>query len=1076
MNTSFSLSLSLPLAAIFGTMGVATALAAPVTSVTKLRCEDINGPIGVENPKPLLSWAVASQQRGWQQKTYRILVASDPKILAQNKADLWDSGQVRSNATTQIAYGGKTLLSRAQCFWKVRVWNTRGQGSAFSAPAKWEMGLLDKADWHGQWLGYTPPMAPVKSEDAVPTLKNASWIWFPEGNPLTNAPEETRYFRRNFELPADNRKIQSARLRIAADNSAVIFVNGHQVGRSHDSWKSVDVFDVAPHLRTGQNTLAVSVANEGTAAGLAAELEIRVENGAPLTIVSDAQWKTSQSAPAGWQNPTFADSAWSTAKEVAKVGSGPWGTVATKIGVTAPPAPYLRRAFQVKGKIKRATAYIVGLGYHELSLNGRKVGDHRLDPGWTRYDRRSLYVAHDVTSYLQQSNNVVGVILGTGHYDDHVLSVWDFENASWRTPPKMLLEMRIDYEDGRSQTVTSDNQWQATTGPIIFDSISTGVHYDARLEMPGWNTPNFNATSWQRAQMVEPVKGILASQIAPPVRVTQSIKPVKITQVEPGVWIYDLGQNIAGVPELRVNGPAGTEVKLRCAELLKADGSLDSSNIDTFVKRRVATQEFQNDHYILKGSTKGAPEVWNPRFTYHGFQYVEVRGFPGTPTLENLRGLVMHSDFDSVGSFHCSDPILNRTQQNARWSYVNNFHGIPTDCPHREKNGWTGDAHIAAEMGLYNFDGAANYEKWLNDIADEQHPDGSFEGIIPTSGWGANIGPSWDSAYPLIVWYLYQYRGDKAVVEKHYDHLRRYVDYVTTRAEKGIVTYGLGDWAPAKTQTDAAITSTAYYYVDAGIVAKAATLLGKTADAEKYSALASSIKTAFNAKFYHPETGTYDNGSITALSTPLYQGLVEQQNKARVLANLIEAIRKQNYNMDVGILGARYVLNVLAENNRFDIADAMLQKKTMPSYGYWIEQGATTLWEQWNGADSQNHIMFGDISAWFYKYLAGIQAASPGFKTIIIKPTLMGKMSSASASYDSVQGPIRSDWKLAKGALQMRVTIPANTSATIYVPHQNGRAIAKTPDAQWLRDEGQYSLFAVGSGTYSFSSSAPKIR
>ncbi|RYG70814.1 hypothetical protein EON80_06755, partial [bacterium] len=1017
----------LQLAVPVGTLCSTAAMAAPATTVTTLRCENVDRPMGVEKTKPLLSWNVNSTERGWKQGTYRILVASDPKILSQNKGDLWDSGQVKSSQTSQIAYAGKPLVSRTQCFWKVRTWNTKGVGSGFSAPSKWEMGLLSKSDWHGKWIGYDAPIPELENDD-TPTLSGANWVWFPEGNPLTNAPEETRYFRRSVSLPAD-RRIKSAKLRVAADNSAVIFINGKEVGNAHDSWKSVDVFDVASQLTAGENVIAISVENEGTAAGLAAELVVQYQDGAPLSLLTDARWKSAQQPGTGWQAKSYDDSTWQAAREVAKVGGGPWGAVAKINNVTAPPAPYLRRTFNVGSKLKRATAYIVGLGYHELSINGKKVGDHFLDPGWTRYDRRSLYVVHDVTSMLTSGQNAVGVILGTGHYDDHVLSVWDFENATWRTPPKMLLEMRLDYEDGRSQTITSDSDWKASTGPITFDSISTGEHYDARLELKDWDKPSYQATGWKSVEVVEPVKGILAAQIAPPVRVTQSIKPVKITQPQPGVWLFDLGQNIAGVPQLKVQGPAGTTVKMRCGELLHKDGSLDATNIDNFVKRRVASQEFQNDHYTLKGT---GTEVWNPRFTYHGFQYIEVKGFPGTPTLDSLRGLVMHSDFKSTGSFNSSNPILNKTQQNSRWSYIGNFHAIPTDCPHREKNGWTGDAHLAAELGLYNYDGAANYEKWLDDIADEQHPDGSYEGIIPTSGWGGNIGPSWDSAYPLIVWYLYEYKGDVSVVQKHYPHLKRYLDYLTTRSKDGVVSYGLGDWLPAKTQTNADITSTGYYYVDAMLISKAAKLLGNTADEKKYADLAASIRVAFNKKFYNEQTGIYGNGSITSLSCAIYQGLVEPQNKAKVLDNLVAEIKKQNYNMDVGILGAKYVLNTLVENDRADVAYQMLQKRTFPSYGYWVDQNATTLWEEWNGNQSHLHVMFGDVSAWFFKYLAGIKPAAPGFKEITIKPYVLGDLTFANGTYDSAQGRIVSDWKLTNGALQFNVTIPANTTATVY--------------------------------------------
>ncbi len=392
--------------------------------------------------------------------------------------------------------------------------------------------------------------------------------------------------------------------------------------------------------------------------------------------------------------------------------------------------------------------------------------------------------------------------------------------------------------------------------------------------------------------------------MAPAVKVTQVLAPVKITQPKPGVWLFDLGQNFAGVPQLRVSGARGTKVVMRCAEKLNADGTLDASNIDTFVKRRDPSQQFQTDSYILKGQGR---EVWQPRFTYHGFQYVEVTGFPGTPTLDSLRGLVLHSAFESAGNFSCSDAMLNRIQRNTLWSYRSNFHGLPTDCPHREKNGWMGDAHLAVEVGLLNFDSAANYHKFLDDIRDEQEPSGRLPGIIPTGGWGYawGNGPGWDSAYPIIAWHLYQYRDDRRVLEKHYAGMRRYVDYVSTRAKDNIVAFGLDDWVAPKTKTPLEVTDTGYYYADACIVAQAAQVLGKADDARKYSALANDIKRAFNAKLLNAETGQIANGSLTAQSCALYQGLVEPQDKAKVVARLVAEVERQDYHMDVGILGAK---------------------------------------------------------------------------------------------------------------------------------------------------------------------------
>ncbi len=1074
----------------FSALQAPATAARPLMKINNLRCEEVATPRGIESQSPRLSWQLDSTLRGARQATYQIWVASQPELLATGKADLWDSGQVRSADTTQIAYKGQPLRSNQTCFWKVRAWMPDGKTSAQSEAASWQMGLLSEADWHGGWLGYSGDKDGA-AVDRVPTLQGASWVWFPEttGDPKVAAPVGTRYFRQTFAVsPAQKAALTDAMLRVAADNKAVISINGREVGVAENSWQKREAINIARDIVAGENVIALAVSNlsdtaEGAPnpAGVAAQLEAHFNEGAPLTVNSDASWKVSDSAPQNWQNLGFNDDNWRAVQVLAPTGEGPWGQINNNVLTTGLPAPYLRRNFEIGGKVKRATAYICGLGYYEMSLNGRKVGDHVLDPGWTRYDRRSLYVAHDVTDYLKSGANALGVVLGTGHFDDHVLAVWDFDTASWRARPKMKMEMRVEYQDGRVQTVSSDGNWKAANGPIRFDSISSGERYDARLEMPNWDTTNFDDSKWATAESVEPVKGVLSAQIAPAIKITQTIVPVKVTQPTPGVFIVDLGQNIAGVPQLRAQGPAGTQVSMRCAEQLHPDGTLDASSIDVFLRRRDPNAIFQTDFYTFKGQGQ---EVWNPNFTYHGFRYIEVKGFPGTPTVDNFRGLVMHNAFAEAGQFSCSNPLLNDIQRIAHWSYRNNWHSIPTDCPQREKNGWTADAHLATEMGLYNFDGAANYEKWLRDIADEQRDDGSYSAIIPTSGWGYNIGPAWDSAYPIIAWYLYQYRGDETMIQQHYPRFVKYLDYLSSRSKDGLVDYGLGDWLPAKTQTPNTLTSTSYYYADAILLSKMAKLLGKEDDALKYSELAARIKTAFNAKFYDAQTGKYDNGSITAQSCALYQGLVEDGNKPAVFAALLAEIERQDYHMDVGILGAKYVLNTLADQGRADVAYRMLQKRTMPSYGYWIDKGATTMWERWtdkdNNDDSRDHVMFGDVSAWFYKYLAGIQIDSPGFKTFKLEPHVVGDLTAAHATHDTVYGEIVSDWKIENGEFRWQVTVPANTAATLKMPFaamgltEAGQPIAQSQGVSALGENKGIAVFKIEPGTYNFACAAPK--
>ena len=741
------------------------------------------------------------------------------------------------------------------------------------------------------------------------------------------------------------------------------------------------------------------------------------------------------------------------------------------------PAPLLRRAFALEGKIKQARAYVCGLGYYELHLNGKKVGDHLLDPGYTRYDKRALYVTYDVTDAVRRGKNAVGVILGNGWYNVQTKAVWDFHKAPWRAAPKLLMQLRVEYTDGRVETIGTDSRWKTSTGPITFDSIYGGETYDARAEKPGWDTPDYDDSGWAMAQAVSAPGGKLAAQMMPPIKADQYIKPVKLTEPRPGVFVFDMGQNLAGFAELRLQAPAATKVVMKYGERLGKDGMLDRADIQQHVVRVDTNQQYQTDTYIAKGT---GLERWHSRFDYHGFQYVEVTGFPGKPALDTLRGVFIHSAIPVAGEFECSNPLLNKIWRAGRWAYLSNLQGIPTDCPHREKNGWTGDAHLAAEQGLLNYAPAAVYTKWINDLGDEQRPTGELPGIVPTSGWGYTWGngPAWDSAFLLIPFYLYEYCGDTKVLCDHYDGLKRYVDYLTSKAKDGIVDIGLNDWAPFKTTTPADITSTAYYYRDTQIVVLTASLMGNEADARKYNDLSASIKQAFNGRFYHPETGLYGNGSQTSLSCALYQGLVEPENKARVLSNLVAAVEKTNGHIDTGILGAKYLLNALLENGRADVAYRIASQKDLPSWGWWIEQGATTLWEQWNGTESRNHIMFGDISAWFYKALAGINLdpSAPAFKHIIVKPNVVGGLTSARASCDSVRGRIVSDWEVEKGHFKLTVKVPANTTATVWVPTTNPSAVVEggwpAMKAEGVRDfriEAGRAGFEVGSGTYHFT-------
>lgn len=842
-------------------------------------------------------------------------------------------------------------------------------------------------------------------------------------------------------------------------------------------------------VATSDNLLKEGEADLWDSGKVASDQSIHVEYaGKPLTSAKHCFWKVKvwvrMSAPA--------DAAADKGRPASDEAAGSWSEAGTwTMGMLKPedfkgkwigaptgekvePVPMFRKTFSLGGDVKRATAYICGLGYYELSINGAKVGDHELDPKYTRYDRRALYVGYDVTDRIKNGNNAVGIILGNGWYNYHVQNAWDFHTAPWRAKPEVLMWIEVEYADGATQAIVTDESWKYSTGPIRYDAFMGGERYDARLEKAGWDTPGYDDSGWVAAKVVDAPKGRLSAQMIEPIRVTEVIKPVKVTQPKPGVFLYDFGQNMAGKARLIVSGPAGTDVKLQYGELLNADGSLNQNNINPYC----SGVEFQTDHYILKG---GAKETWQSRFMYHGFQYVQVTGFPGEPKLENIEALVMHSDLRHVGSFECSNELLNRIQQCTRWSYLNNFHGYPTDCPNRERNGWTGDAQLAAEAGLYNFDPSACYTQWMLDFKDEQRDTGELPGIVPTGGWGYKWGngPAWDSAYILIPWYMYQYRGDVRILAEHYERQKRYVDYLTTKSKEGIVGIGLGDWCPATVTTPADITSTGYYYVDAVIVSKVAAILGNEEDSARYAALAEGIRKAFNKRFLNRQNMQYSNGSQAALSCALYQGLVEPADVDAVMRNLVADVTAHGDHLSGGILCAKYLMHVLADNGRADVAFRIAAQTTFPSWGDWLNKGATTLWENWNGDGTHNHIMFGDISAWFYDVLGGIQPdpAGPGFKKFIIRPSVVGDLNWVKCAHESMYGRIVSNWRLDAGKLFMDVTIPPNSTATVFVPAadkagitESGKPMENAEGVRFLRMENGAAVFEVGSGSYQFCS------
>ena len=743
------------------------------------------------------------------------------------------------------------------------------------------------------------------------------------------------------------------------------------------------------------------------------------------------------------------------------------------------PAPYFRKEVEVKKKVVSARAYVAVGGLFELYINGEKIGNHRLDPMYTRFDRRTLYVTHDVTAYLKDGKNAIGILLGNGWYNHQSTAVWYFDKAPWRARPKFCMDIRITYQDGSVETIPSGISWKTTLSPVVFNSIYTGEHQDANQEKSGWCTVGYDDSKWDNAKPVAAPSQNIVSQQLQPIRACEEIPAQSFKKFSDTLYVFNLGRNIAGVSKITLKGIPGTVVRVKHGERLYENGRVDQSNISVHYRPTDDQDPFATDIYTLKG---GVEETFSPHFNYKGFQYLEISSTkPVELTQSSVVGLFMHSDVPPAGKIESSNPTLNKIWEAANHSYLSNLFGYPTDCPQREKNGWTGDGQIAVETGLYNFDGITVYEKWLADHRDEQQPNGVLPNIIPTSGWGyhwAN-GPDWTSSLVIIPWNIYLFYGDSRLLKQTYDNIKNYVDYIDRTYPNGLTDWGLGDWIPVKSKANKELTSSCYFYADASILAKAAGMFGRRDDEKKYAELAQKIQNAINSKYLNRTTGIYANGLQTEQAAPLFWGVVPDEMKAAVAANLAKKVEADNFHLDVGLLGTKALLNALSENGYAEVAYKVASQETFPSWGWWMVNGATTLYENWpidaKSDISMNHIMFGEISAWYYKALGGIRPdpAQPGFKNILLEPHFVKGLTHFEASHQGPYGMIVSKWTKDKRKTEYQVTVPANSNATLVLPalkiKERNQPIENNRFIKIVNNENLSTKLSLSPGSYRFT-------
>jgi alpha-L-rhamnosidase len=1046
---------------------------------TGLTCEAMEQPLGIGVTQPRLSWRVNDSRRGAMQTAYEIRAASSAEKLAQGQADVWDSAKVESSESVNVAYGGPAVSSRRRYYWQVRVWDGDGKPSAYSAPSWWEMGLLSTDDWKAQWI--TRDLL-VERGDYESQPK---WIWTANEEALSKASVGKRDFRLNFNLA---QKPKKAVLLITGKDNIAVWVNGRAVleaspmskfKRPRDPWGTFHEVDVS-NLEAGKNAIAAEVttyqpewAKAPVAAGFVAMLRVEMPDGTVRRIVSNTEWKTIEGQPdSSWTAKDFDAAAWPNASVAAEIGQSALGTP-----WPAEPISWLGRDFNVTKAVRTARIYSTALGTYQLYLNGTRVGDDIFAPGWTDYRKRVVYQVYDVTRQLKPGANSVQAILGGGWYGDGL--GWLQNRYNFGPPPVRLMgQLEIEYADGTRDTIATDETWKASSSAILKSDIYNGETYDARLEKSKTGAPASTGNDWDKVALASAPQAAIVAQDFQPIRAHETLSPKTVTNPSPGVYVYDLGQNMVGWARLRVSGPKGTKVQLRFAEVLKPDGDVYTENLRT----AEAT-----DTYILRG---GSEEVFEPHFTFHGFRYIQLTGYPGTPSKNAVEGIAFYTSAPFTMKFHSANATLNQLASNILWGQRGNFLSVPTDCPQRdERLGWMGDAEVFWRTASYNANLAAFSHKFTQDIRDAQSAEGAYTDVSPRVGPTGESAAGWGDAGVIIPWSAYMQFGDKTVVAENWAAMTKWMEHLENAnpdylwlKERG---NDYGDWVAIGSQTSKDMIATSYWAYDASLMKQMAVALGKSDDAEKYGQLFDKIRDAFQ-KAYMKGDGTVGTGSQTSYALALHMNLLDEGQRAVAAQKLVDDIKAHDDHLTTGFLGTPYLLLELSRSGHSDVAYKLLLQRTYPSWFYMIDHGATTMWERWNGdqkmddpsMNSFNHYAYGAVAEWLYRYAAGIDedASGPGFRSIVLHPQFGADLGEVDATYESDHGPVGSNWRVAGGTVTWNVVIPANTTAVLYFPAsvdkarllENGKGIDASEGLKFVRTEANSTVYHAGAGTYSF--------
>lgn len=1028
-----------------------------------LLADGLKNPLGLGDARPQLSWQLPEIGQDVTQTAYQLLVGSDSSRLLSGNADVWDSGKIDSSDSVNVPYGGPALKSGRRYYWVVRIWRNGSHAAATSKPAWWEMGLLSPSDWSAQWIAYDP----LQFRDD--RTSNPVWI-----GPAAGVSQPKQQYRFNFQLTAPP---QYAELFITGRETLRAWVNGAKIldttakppyGNLY-RWGTFKRVDISRQLHAGGNVLAAEVNIDPHAkqpAALIAMLRVTMPDGKVMRLVTSPQWKTANGDSGDWQGGNFNDSSWSRATALARPGEDgytiPW---------PAQPAGLLRKDFTLTKTVASARLYVTSLGAYQFHINGQTVGKQILAPGWTDYRKRIVYQVYDVSGMLHPGANAMGALLGEGWYATTLAFAGKRYNFG-PPPPRLLAQLEVTYSDGSRDTFVSDKSWKTSESAVMRSSIYDGEDFDATREQTGWDKAGFHAETWKPVQIELGNGAPLVAQDFQPIRVGTTLEPRSVVEQSPGVYVFDMGQNMVGWAKLQVAGPRATKVSMRFGEVLDSNGKFYNLNM------RTAREE---DTYVLRG---GGMETYQPHFTYHGFRYVEVTGYPGKPSKNAITGIVFYTDAPRTIQFVTADKEVNRLDQNILWGQRGNFESVPTDCPQRdERLGWMGDANVFWRTASYDANLQAFTHKFTTDIRDAQSSAGVYADVSPRMSIVGEGSPGWADAGIILPWTGYiQYR-DKRVLSENWNAMQLYMQHLeSTYPDHLWKNDAYGDWLAIGSQTPKTLIGTAFWAYDATLMAQMADALGKTAAADRYRALFLEVRDAFDRAFVRPD-GTVGSGSQTSYVLALHMNLLPDQLRPIAAQKLVDDIHAHRNHLTTGFLGTPYLMLELSRWGHSDVAYELLFQKTFPSWLYMVEHGATTMWERWNGnqmlnepsMNSFNHYGLGSVGGWLYRYAAGIDEDTfdPGFHHILLHPQFNAQLGKAKATYDSPYGLISSAWVVSGPRLSWTITIPANTKASLVFPANaaivsGGRPIGSQHEFSLEKRTPQTTIYRVGSGHYAF--------